>query len=454
MDRRIPENLLADPESARRARLITRFGLMGLIFGFIYAFFYLCIGHRWGAGIVTLCTIGVGITPHLMIWSRSIERAGHFFAFTLTMGFTGLCLVEGGAHGHALAWLVSVPLCALLLLGTRAAGIWVGVAVLAASLVVGFDLAGIPMATTFAPKWGPLVSAAGYLGLVLFMSMLGLIFESGRAQAHARMQAALRKLSVSNEQLTQLNQEKSEFMGMAAHDLKNPLTAIMGNGELLQMSEDTGEMHGLADQIVLASQRMHRLIKDLLDANAIEQGLYASKIESCDINPLVSQIVEQNRHSGRKKQIELRLGLPAGGLAVRTDKAATLQILDNLISNAVKYSPPNTTVQVYLVPEQENALVMVRDEGPGISEEDQKKLFQKFCRLTARPTGGESSTGLGLSIAKRLAQSLGGDILCQSTLGTGTTFSLRLPLGKPGAKTGSGQEIWTDGGTVVFAHRN
>jgi signal transduction histidine kinase len=389
-----------------------------------------------------------------MIWTRSIEPAGHFFAFTLTMGFTGLCFVEGGAHGHALAWLVSVPLCALLLLGLRAAKLWVGVAVLAASLIVGFDVAGIPMATTFAPRWEPVVSAAGYLGLVLFMSMLGLIFEQGRAYAHARMESALRKLSVSNEQLTQLNQEKSEFMGMAAHDLKNPLTAIMGNGELLQMSDDTEEMHGLADQIVLASQRMHRLIKDLLDANAIEQGLYASKIESCDINPLVSQIVEQNRLSGQKKQIEIRLGLQAGGLAVRTDKAATLQILDNLISNAVKYSPPNTTVHVYLVPEQENAMVMVRDEGPGISEEDQKKLFQKFCRLTARPTGGESSTGLGLSIAKRLAQSLGGDILCQSTLGTGTTFSLRLPLGKLEAKAGAGPQIWTDGGTVVLAHRN
>jgi signal transduction histidine kinase len=78
----------------------------------------------------------------------------------------------------------------------------------------------------------------------------------------------------------------------------------------------------------------------------------------------------------------------------------------------------------------ENAMVMVRDEGPGISDEDQKKLFQKYSRLSARPTGGESSTGLGLSIAKRLANKLGGDILCHSAFGAGTTFTFRLPLAK------------------------
>jgi signal transduction histidine kinase len=203
----------------------------------------------------------------------------------------------------------------------------------------------------------------------------------------------------------------------------------MGNGELMKVIDETDTLHGLADQVVIASQRMHHLIMDLLDTNAIEEGRYASKIVACDINPLVSQMVEQNLVSAKKKQIEIRLGL-CEEIIVRTDAAATLQILDNLISNAVKYSPSNSTVHVYLTLEKENALVLVRDEGPGISDEDQKKLFQKFCRLTARPTGGETSTGLGLSIAKKLAQSLGGDILCQSTLGTGTTFSLRLPLGQ------------------------
>ncbi len=436
IDQSIPESLLAEPETSRRARLITRFGVLGSIFGCIYAAFYLLIGHDWGSGIIALCTIGVAFTPSLMVWRKSIEPAGHFFALTLTLGFFGLCCVEGGVHGHAIAWLVSVPLCALILLGQRAAAIWVSISFLAASLIVGCDLAGLTLAKTYDPRWESYISGAGYLGLVVFMSILGLIFERGRAQAHARMQSALKKLSQSNESLLALNAEKSEFLSIAAHDLKNPLTAIMGYGEMMKIIENPEKLHGMADQVILASQRMHHLIKNLLDANAIEEGRNVSKIELCDMGPLVTQIVEQNRGPALRKKIRVRLGA-LENLNVWTDADATLQIMDNLVSNAVKYSPPNSTVHVHLVLEKGSALVLVRDEGPGISDEDQKKLFQKYSRLTARPTGGESSTGLGLSIAKRLAQALGGDILCRSGLGAGTTFTLRLPLGSNAARPGS-----------------
>jgi signal transduction histidine kinase len=136
--------------------------------------------------------------------------------------------------------------------------------------------------------------------------------------------------------------------------------------------------------------------------------------------------VENNQPAANRKSINLRIGT-SPELWARADRAATLQILDNLISNALKYSPPNTTVHIHTLPEQNYVLVKIRDEGPGISEADQRKLFQKFSRLSARPTGGESSTGLGLSIVKRLAEAMGGTIQCHSALGAGATFILRLP---------------------------
>ena len=447
---------MADPEASRRARLITRFGLLGTIFGLSYAGFYLLIGHYWGAAIVIGCTLGVALTPHLMFWRKATEPAGHFFALTLTLGFLGLCGCEGGVHGHALAWLVSVPLCALLLLGQRGAVLWLALAFLAASLVVGCDLAGITLPKTYNPKWESVISAAGYLGLVVFMSALGLIFENGRAKAYAKLQEALNELRATNGRLVELNQEKTEFMGIAAHDLKNPLQAILASGELMKGIEDPGTLRQIAETVLTASQRMLRLIKDLLDANAIEEGRYASNIEACDMGQLVTQIVQQNLFPAQKKQIDIRFGVH-DDLIVPTDAVATLQILDNLVSNAVKYSPRNTTVHVHLMPEKDHALVLVRDEGPGISEEDQKKLFQKYVRLSARPTGGESSAGLGLSIAKRLAQVLGGNILCRSALGAGTTFTLRLPLKSPDlnrkAKDDGAAEVLRERATYV-SHRN
>jgi signal transduction histidine kinase len=426
VDRPIPPELSADPEHARRARLVTRFGVLGSLFGFVFAVFYLLIGHKWGTSIILLCSLGVAATPFLMTWKKSAELAGNFFALNLTLGFTGLCFVEGGLHGHAIAWLVSVPLCALLLAGRKSARRWALIVFAAAGLVAGLDLAGISLPLGYDPKWNSIVSAAGYLGLILFMFILGMVFEVGRARAFSKMQDALAELAATNEQLVHLNNEKNEFMGIAAHDLKNPLTVIVGSAELLTMSKDPERTAKFTGTILAAARRMRDLITNLLDANAIEQGKFIQRLERCDLRELVEQSVDHNQTSATKKNISIRVGL-SEGLWAKADRAATLQILDNLISNALKYSPPNTTVHVHSLPEAEHVLITVRDEGPGISEADQKKLFQKFTRLSARPTGGESSTGLGLAIVKKLAEAMSGTVQCQSTLGTGATFILRLP---------------------------
>ncbi|HEY3864190.1 MAG TPA: HAMP domain-containing sensor histidine kinase [Verrucomicrobiae bacterium] len=345
---------------------------------------------------------------------------------TMAFGFLTLCAVEGGLRGHAIAWLVSVPLCALLLIGTRAARWWVIILFVAAACIASVDLSGRNMPVTFNPAWIPLVSAAGYLGLIAFMYALGLIFESSRARAFGRMQGALKDLAANNEHLVQLNLEKNEFLGIAAHDLKNPLGVILGCAEMINFTRDPRDVRQMADSIVEAGNRMRGLITDLLDANAIEQGKFASKLEPCDLFALVQKSVENNEPVASRKNISLVLGATPR-LWVKADKAAVLQILDNLISNALKFSPSMTSVHVHTVPEADHMVVLVRDQGPGLSPEDLKKMFGKFTRLTARPTGGESSTGLGLSIVKRLAEAMSGSVQCQSVLGNGATFSLRLP---------------------------
>jgi signal transduction histidine kinase len=427
LDRQIPAEFFTDPERTRRARLITGFGVLGGIFGLVYALFYILIGHKWGATIIVFCSTGVALTPSLMRAKKSVEWAGNFFMLTLTLGFFSLCFVEGGLQGHAIAWLVSVPLCALLMVGQDSARRWVVIDFFAASVVAGLDLAGIKLTPAYDPKWQSVVSTAGYLGLIMFMSILGLIFERGRARAFSKMQDALAELAASNERLVHLNNEKNEFMGIAAHDLKNPLTVILGSAELVATSRDQSQINKLSRNIVSVAMRMRGLIANLLDANAIEQGKFISKMERCDIRALIEQCLEHNQTAADKKQIVFRVGISDGSWA-KADQAATLQVLDNLISNALKYSPPNTTVHVHALPETDCILVKIRDEGPGINADDQKKLFQKFTRLSARPTGGESSTGLGLAIVKKLAEAMSGSIQCHSPPGFGSTFIVRLPV--------------------------
>ena len=244
------------------------------------------------------------------------------------------------------------------------------------------------------------------------------------------MQDALAKLAESNERLVHLNKEKNEFLEIAAHDLKNPLTVILGSADLAGKLKDQNQVVKLLGNISGAAARMRDLIADLLDVDAIEQGRFTSKIEPCDLGEMVARSVENNQPAAVKKSINIRVGV-SQGLWAKADPAATLQILDNLISNALKFSPPSTTIHVHTLPETNYILVAVRDEGPGISESDQKMMFRKFTRLSARPTGGESSTGLGLAIVKRLAEAMSGTVQCHSAPGAGSTFTVRLPICPP-----------------------
>jgi signal transduction histidine kinase len=208
--------------------------------------------------------------------------------------------------------------------------------------------------------------------------------------------------------------------------LKNPLGVVIGTAELLRICRDEKQNDRMIGNIVGAGTRMLHLVKNLLDANAIEEGSFKTNLEYFDLHAVVQECLETNVIIAARKEISLKLETEIACIAV-ADRNATIQILDNLISNAVKYSPRKTAVHFSVTTENGGAFVTVRDEGPGISGEDLKRMFGKFTRLSARPTGGESSNGLGLSIVKRLAEAMNGTVHCESKFGEGATFTLRLP---------------------------
>ncbi|MGI9088732.1 MAG: sensor histidine kinase [Chthoniobacterales bacterium] len=267
------------------------------------------------------------------------------------------------------------------------------------------------------------------------MFVLGLIFKTGRKRAFAKMQVALDQLATSNAELVVLNREKTEFLGIAAHDLRNPLNTIVGYAQLLQANgNDAKNVPKFANAINTAGTRMRDLIKNLLDANAVEQGRFSCEVQRCDLRELIAESLEHNRIDSERKEIAITVEM-ADGAAAGADRITTVQVLDNLISNAIKYSPFETTIRVRGTVEDGSVFITVTDEGPGVSEEDQKRMFGKFARLSARPTGGESSTGLGLSIVKKLVRAMSGSIECRSTFGHGSSFILRLPAWEPSPTT-------------------
>lgn len=236
-------------------------------------------------------------------------------------------------------------------------------------------------------------------------------------------------LLLANQKMITLNDERSAILNIAAHDLKNPTAAIMSYVDLMTdrwHEYDDGKKLKRLTSIRSLAQLIHEIIRNLLDVNAIETGSYTLNPVLLDPAQLCAELIDEYRDRAEAKHIALHSSLQSG-LQVLVDRSALHQVLDNLISNAVKYSPPGMNIYLELLAENGEIEIRIRDEGPGISAEDQEKLFRKFTRLSARPTGGEHSTGLGLSIVKRIVEACGGTVGCESLLGEGASFYVRLP---------------------------
>jgi signal transduction histidine kinase len=264
------------------------------------------------------------------------------------------------------------------------------------------------------------------------------------------MNAQVTEMNISlqqqNHDLAEANHEKNEIMGIVAHDLKNPIGGVRGLAELIEsvFADDRPQTTNAARQIMQTSDRMLDLVSKLLDINKLESGEFAMDCYAFDIEPIVSMIIEQYAAPAAAKNITFRTEIQTTSRSIIfANEQAVMQALENIISNAVKYSPHGKNVYVRIknvvgsLPneadgsEANNASSLVRveveDEGPGFTEEDKTKLFGKFARLSAQPTGGEHSTGLGLSIVKRMVEAMRGRVWCESEAGKGATFIVELP---------------------------
>lgn len=237
-------------------------------------------------------------------------------------------------------------------------------------------------------------------------------------------------LKYKNEELQQLNDEKDELVNIVAHDLRSPLNQIRGLLNLIKLSPDnlTPDQQQFLDLGLKSSERLSNMIGRILDTNAMDAHEIALHLEMVDLDILLEEVVTNFRIQASEKDITLQLILPEEPIEIELDRNYTIQVLENLLSNALKFSPPETQVQVLLYADEDVARIEVVDEGPGISEKDQKRLFSRFQTLTARPTAGEASSGLGLSIAKRYVEAMGGNIGCSSEMGEGSTFYVEFVL--------------------------
>jgi signal transduction histidine kinase len=280
----------------------------------------------------------------------------------------------------------------------------------------------------FQTVWFWVLSALG----ALFLAMLAVRWRVRQLERREHELATLVKektgeLSRLNEELLQANRMQDEMQRIAVHDLKNPLQAIMVAADLVKQQKQ--EFPGgvmLAEKISLASKRMLSLVNEMLEISRFERGDFKLELQTVDVGELIALSAGGFADHMQRKGQTLDLDLESGCL-VMGDLEWLKEIVDNLISNAVKFSPLHSVITIRARGHEDTVRMAIRDQGPGLTAEDKGKLFGKFQRLSAKPTGGESSTGLGLSIAELLVRKHGGRIWAESEPGRGSTFFVELP---------------------------
>src|SRR5271154_5844380 len=252
-------------------------------------------------------------------------------------------------------------------------------------------------------------------------------FNHAELISRVRTQLALK---TARDQLKQLAEDKDELLGILAHDLKNHLGGMNMSAELLRNRIERfhdERLTRLSENIVRSGAQLLAFLKEFL-ANASADNVFTPKLGAVNLVEIAATVVLQYQEAAQRKQLEIHTDFPAGAVNVLADASALDQVLDNLLSNALKFSPPGKKIFVDVRQASDNRVeCLIRDEGPGFTAEDKKRMFRRYGRLSARPTGGEPSTGLGLSIVRKLVQAMDGELLCESNPGQGTAFTIRLP---------------------------
>lgn len=233
--------------------------------------------------------------------------------------------------------------------------------------------------------------------------------------------------------LKELDDLKDEFVRFASHDLKKPIIVAMDIVESLQqdcmpdkpVKQDTPEILQL---LYKTCENMQNVIDGFLNTESLGNSGAALKRQHAPLNNIVNKSIQNNAEYAKKKGIVLRQELAKDLPEIELDEFRITQVMDNLIGNAMKFSPKDTVTTVRTRSDGEYIYAEVCDEGPGLTEDDMRKLFQRHARLSNRPTGGESSTGVGLSLSKQLIEQHHGVIGARNNPARGATFWIRLPV--------------------------
>lgn len=274
-----------------------------------------------------------------------------------------------------------------------------------------------------------LISSAGFLilsGILVISILLLLIYKV--SQKNNYLQKENKRLEKLSNNEVDITEDKNELLKILTHDLKNPISALKGSAMLIQSDpSDIESTKELSKMIIEAADEVTERLGQFLNMQEVEDVKYELNKSQVDIAKLMEKIVEINRpQATAKQQVLIYQKINDSDFVIDADEQKLMAAIDNIVNNAIKYSPLSKDITIKLGKNNKKVLIEVKDEGPGFSEEDMELAFGKFKRLSARPTGGELSSGLGLFIVKRIIELHNGKVWIKSIEGTGSSFYIEV----------------------------
>lgn len=423
------------PNALRRARLFVRACLLTSLFSNSYIWLSSLFSFDRGIYLMVFNVLGFLILPFFAKTKTPISWLGNLYVLIGASAVFILTYYSGGMWSAIYPWIAFIPILALLVVNKLSGYIWGGIS-LSAMLIFGvlaYQEVELPI------EYNPDMKTIWYItvlpGLLLIILLIGFVFESIQSKALSELQNKNELLKIQKEtiaaqssKLEQLIDDKDQIIRILAHDLNNPLSNITSLVNMMREQQDSDHQQKFIGMIEQSSTNAQDLIKKVIEMDASNQKNLNISLETLNVNDAVSKVIELMQGFASKKNIRLILENNSSNHSILADKTYFSLIFENLISNAIKFSDKGKNVIIAIAKKQSNIQIKVVDQGQGIHPNEEAQLFKKFSKISTKPTAGESSTGLGLSLVKRYVELMNGKVWYDGKDNIGATFITEFPL--------------------------
>jgi len=431
----VSKSRIKSGEELRATKLVIRGSLLTSLFSSSYLILSILFDFEIGVILMAFNVVGFLLLPFLFRTSASSSFIGNLYVLIGAIAVIVLSVASGGIYSAIYPWIISIPILALLIVSRKSALVWGVLSFLIMVLMGILTIWGFEFPNYFTADqnvWITMVQP----GLLLITFVIAYIFQQTQRQALTKLgnQNSIlieqkNIIASQKEELNVLIDDKNYIIRILAHDIRSPLKNIQGLIKLLELETDPDRKEEIQELLLQTSLNAENLVNRVLEMDRSEHDNTKSNISRININMLLLELVNNMQELANKKHISIAFNDEKGNWTVEADKTYIHLIFENLLSNAIKFSDEGKIIEVNVIKLDDHIRVSVIDQGQGIHPQEENKLFKKFSKLSTRPTAGETSTGLGLSLVKRYVELSNGKVWYDRNHSRkGSTFIVELPL--------------------------